>query len=341
MALTINAAGFGTLAERTGNADAAGRAEAQAAGRKSIYGGNSMFADPVAQRREEARKQAWNVVKNAWDGDKYIDDSIQQRRDHYAELEKLRGELRTSLSDTDQEMENLREQFQVAEDSEEQQDLELLKKEQDYQNGILHEGLTDEERERLVRIHKKPLTEYQSNALDINDRAGNLKRQLEDAEHQMMDDTANINRIKLARLKEHPMVDAQNAADEIMDAANKEIVGMLMQDAKDHVDEQMEEAQKKAEENMEEKEQREEELEEIKLERAIERAMLEGTDEAVEEAKQIKRRNETADIRLDEMVDITSGDKVQKDVNQNLSDIKSNMKVLEADLKGIQVDEQV
>jgi len=201
--------------------------------------------------------------------------------------------------------------------------------------------LPGEEFARLKEIHEAPLTEYQTSALEINDRAGNLKKQMEDTRRQMMDDTANINRIKLERLKEHPMVDAQNAADEIMDAANKEIIGMLVQDAKDHVDEQMEEAEKKAEENMEEKEQREEELEEIKLERAIERAMLEGTDEAVEEAKQIERRNEAADIRLDEMVDITSGDKVQKDVSQNLSDIKSNMKVLEADLKGIQVDEQI
>ncbi len=336
MALTINAAGFHSAAEKAGAAE-----RVQAEGRKSVYGGNSLLADPIGQRRDEARRQAWKVVKNAWANDQYIDDSIAERRGHYASLEKLYEELQTGLSDADREKESLREQFGVAPDSKEQQDLKLLEKEQDYKNGILHEGLTREEFARLKEIHEAPLTEYQTSALEINDRAGNLKKQMEDTRRQMMDDTANINRIKLERLKEHPMVDAQNAADEIMDAANKEIIGMLVQDAKDHVDEQMEEAEKKAEENMEEKEQREEELEEIKLERAIERAMLEGTDEAVEEAKQIERRNEAADIRLDEMVDITSGDKVQKDVSQNLSDIKSNMKVLEADLKGIQVDEQI
>lgn len=334
MNLTINAAGFHTAAEKAGTG---GQVQE---GRKSVYGGNSNLADPVAQRRKEARRQAWNVVKNAWENDKYIDDSIEERRGHYASLEKLREELQTGLLDIAKEKDGLREQFGVSMDSKEQQDLELLEKEQDFKNGILHEGFTEEERARLKEIHETPLTEYQAYALEINDRAGNLKKQLEDTERQMMDDTANVNRIKLARLEDHPMIDAQNAADEIMDAANKEIIGMLVQDAKDHVDEQMEEAKEKAEESMEEKEKREEELDEIKLERAIERAMVEGTDEAVEKAKRIKRQNDAADIRLDEMVDITSRDATQKDVNQSLNDIKSSMKVLEADLKGIQVDEE-
>lgn len=336
MALTMNAAGFHTAAEKAGT-----REGAQTAARKSVFGGNSILADPVAKRREEAQKQAWNVVKNAWESDKYVDNSIEERRGHYAELEKLRDEMRAGITEVNKQKESLREQFGVPEDSKEQQDLELLEKEQDFKNGILHEGLTDEERARLKEIHESPLTEYQSYALELNDRAANMKKQLEDAERQMMDDVANINRIKLARLEEHPMIDAQKAAEQIMDAANKEAIGMLMQEAKDHIDEQMEEAKEKAEENMEEKEEREEELAEIKLQRAIERAMLEGTDEAIEEAERIKQQNDAADIRLDDMVDITSQDNTRKDVSQSLNDIKSNMKVLEADLKGIEVDEKV
>lgn len=335
MAMTINAAGF-----YTGTENAAVGEKVQAEGRKSIYAGNAAFADPIAQRREEARRQAWNVVKNAWDSDRYVDDSIQSKRDHYAELAKLREELRAGLSDADSQKESARELFAVSKDSKEQQDLELLEKEQDIKNGVLHEGLTEEELARLEEIHKTPLTEYQSYVLEVNDRAGELKKQLEDAEKQMRDDTANINRMKVARLEEHAMVDAQKAADEIMDAANKEIIGMLVEDAKDHVDEQTEETKEKAEDAMQEKEKREEELEEIKLERAIQRAMVEGTDEAVEKAERIKRQKDAEEIQLDDMVDIASAAATQKDVNQSLSDIKSSMKVLEADLKGLQVDEQ-
>ena len=79
----------------------------------------------------------------------------------------------------------------------------------------------------------------------------------------------------------------------------------------------------------------------MKLERAIERAMIEGTDEAVEEAERIKRQNDSPDIQMTDMVDLSDGADMKKSVDQNLGDIKSSMKVLEADLKGIKVDEKV
>ena len=78
----------------------------------------------------------------------------------------------------------------------------------------------------------------------------------------------------------------------------------------------------------------------MKLERAIERAMIEGTDEAVEEAERIKRQNDSPDIQMTDMVDLADSADLKKSVDQNLGDIKSSMKVLEADLKGIKVDEK-
>ena len=41
------------------------------------------------------------------------------------------------------------------------------------------------------------------------------------------------------------------------------------------------------------------------------------------------------------MVDIAKGSDVSKDVGQSLDEIKSSMNLLEADLKGIKVDEEV
>ena len=51
-------------------------------------------------------------------------------------------------------------------------------KEQDYKNGVLDEGLTDEEYDRLAEIHKKPLTEYQKQALELNNYAADHKREI-------------------------------------------------------------------------------------------------------------------------------------------------------------------
>ena len=225
-------------------------------------------------------------------------------------------------------------------DSQEQQDLLLLEKEQDYKNGVLDEGLTDEEYDRLAEIHKKPLTGYQKQAMELNNYAAGHKREIRRADYGMTAEKQNVSRIKLERLKTHAMVDAQGAADDIMDAANDEIIGMLVQEVKDQQDEKMDEAKEKADEAMKEKEKREEKLDEMKLERAIERAMIEETDEAVEEAERIKRQNDSPDIQMTDMVDLADSADLKKSVDQNLGDIKSSMKVLEADLKGIKVDEE-
>lgn len=310
--------------------------------KRNVFAGNlNLVNDPVAQRRREAQEKAWKVVSNAWKNDQSVDDSIQARREHYAQMEQLRKEAMDGLSDVNDDEKVLQELYNVADDSEEQQDLELLKKEQDIKNGVLHTGLSDEERKRLQEIHEKPLTEYQTRALELNDRAGNYKRQIEDADRRMRDDTSDISRISLERLKSNPVLEAQKAAEEILDAANEDIKGMLVQDAVDHLDEKMEEAEEKADEIMEEKEEREEQQEELKLKRAVQKALMEGTKEAVEKAKAIERRNEAPDIEVSDMVDIAKGNDVTKDVGQSLDDIKSSMKVLEADLKGIKVDEEV
>lgn len=336
MKLTVNAAGFHNSVQM-------GTKDGQSARtvKNAVFGGATKLGeDPVAKRQEEARRQAWKVVENAWKNDRSVDDTIQSHRDSYAELENRKKEALAAIVETNQQKEALREQCGVDADSQEQQDLLLLEKEQDYKNGVLDEGLTDEEYDRLAEIHKKPLTGYQKQALELNNYAADHKREIRGADYGMTAEKQNVSRIKLERLKTHAMVDAQGAADDIMDAANDEIIGMLVQEVKDQQDEKMDEAKEKADEAMKEKEKREEKLDEMKLERAIERAMIEGTDEAVEEAERIKRQNDSPDIQMADMVDLADSADLKKNVDQNLGDIKSSMKVLEADLKGIKVDEK-
>lgn len=336
MKLTVNAAGFNNSVQ-IGTKDG----QSVRTVKNAAFGGATKLGeDPVAKRREEARRQAWKVVENAWKNDRSVDDTIQSHRDSYAELENRKKGALAAIDETNQQKEALREQCGVDADSQEQQDLLLLEKEQDYKNGVLDEGLTDEEYDRLAEIHKKPLTGYQKQALELNNYAAGHKREIRRADYGMTAEKQNVSRIKLERLKTHAMVDAQGAADDIMDAANDEIIGMLVQEVKDQQDEKMDEAKEKADEAMKEKEKREEKLDEMKLERAIERAMIEGTDEAVEEAERIKRQNDSLDIQMADMVDLADSADLKKNVDQNLGDIKSSMKVLEADLKGIKVDEK-
>lgn len=316
--------------------------EKETDGRKNVFGGALTLADPIAQRKKEAQEQAWNVVKNAWDTDRSIDDSIQSRKDHYENMKALRDQAFDSLRDAREDEKVLKALYGVEDDSQEQRDLELLKKEQDEKNHVPgREKITKEERERLAEIHKQPLTEYQERALELNERAGEFKRQIHDAEREMMNDTANIYALKRQRPEYQPMIEAQETAEEILAAANEEIKGMVVQDAVDHIDEKMEEMEEKMDEAAEEKEEREELIEEQKLQRAIKKALIEGTKEAIEEAKRQAERKENPDVGLTDMVDMVRSNDAVKDVGQSLDDIKSNMRVLEADLKGIKVDEEV
>lgn len=268
MKLTVNAAGFNNSVHMGTKDGQSVRTVKNAA----FGGATKLGEDPVAKRREEARKQAWKVVENAWKNDRSVDDTIQSHRDSYAELENRKKGALAAIDETNQQKEALREQCGVDADSQEQQDLLLLEKEQDYKNGVLDEGLTDEEYDRLAEIHKKPLTGYQKQALELNNYAAGHKREIRRADYGMTAEKQNVSRIK--------------------------------------------------------------------LERAIERAMIEGTDEAVEEAERIKRQNDSPDIQMTDMVDLADSADLKKSVDQNLGDIKSSMKVLEADLKGIKVDEK-
>lgn len=310
--------------------------------RSQIFGGElNLAADPIVKRRKEAQEQAWNVVKNAWENDRSVDESMQARRDHYTEMNQLKKEAHDSLTNMEEDEEALRQLYGVSDDSAEQQELALLKKEQDYKNKVTCEPPMMEERERLEAIHENLLTEYQMRALELNEQAGNLKKQIRDYDRQMRDDTADLKSIAKERLKTNPMLEAKQAAEAIMDAANEEIKGMLVQEAVDHVDEKLEEAEEKAEELREKAKEKEEQREELELKRAVQEALIAETKEAVEKAKAVERRNDAPDFELEEMVEIAQGQEASKDVGQSLDEIKSSMKVLEADLKGIKVDEEV
>ncbi len=61
----------------------------------------------------------------------------------------------------------------------------------------------------------------------------------------MKEDVAKIKTIRLERLKSDPMVEAEKNADQIMENASKEIIGLLKQEAIDNMDEKQQEAEEK------------------------------------------------------------------------------------------------
>lgn len=308
----------------------------------SIFAGDlNLFEDPIAKKREQAQKQAMKLIQDAWANDRAIDESVRERKYHYEEMKKQKGNAQKELDDINSNLDELKENYGVIEGSKEEQDLELLKKRQDYNNGFGESWLTEEEKELLKEIDEKPLTEYQQRVLEYNDLSAKYRKEIEDANKGMMDDAADMRSIMIERLKTHGMVDAKKGADKIMEAASKEIIGMIKDEAIDKIDEKAEEEKEKLEEKKKENEEKEEKLEDLREKIAIQEALIEGTKEAVEDAKREVKRNNEPEMDMDNMVDIAKSYKNPDEVQKGLSDIKDSMKLLEADLKGIQVDEEV
>ena len=308
---------------------------------KQVFAGNlNLTEDPIAQRRKQAQEQALKLVRNAWENDQSVQREVKSRKENYLAYEAAMKEAQAELSDNQDDAKVLQKLYGVSDDSTEQKDLELLKKRQDYRNHV-GEPLTEEEEAKLAEIDKKPLTEYQERALELNGRSAIYKKAIQDSQNAMRAETGNIKRILLEKLKSDPMVKAQDAADNIRAAANDEIVGMLVSEATENIDKELEEEKEKADKKAEEQKKKDEQLEQIELKRAVAEAMTQKTEEAIKKAKEKAKEQEAPELDMAELLDVTSQKLPSKDVQQGLSDIKSSMKVLEADLKGIKVDEEV
>ncbi|MBR3517492.1 MAG: hypothetical protein IKO10_14400, partial [Lachnospiraceae bacterium] len=126
-------------------------------------------------------------------------------------------------------------------------------------------------------------------------------------------------------------------------AAEKSVVGMVMNDAKDKIDEKAREEQEKAEEKKEEEEKQEKIEAERAEKKAIQEALAEGTKDAVQEAEKESRRREGDPLDL---TDVLGSDPTQRienagNVNAALDELKNKMALIDADLKGIKIDETV
>lgn len=290
MSVTINANSGSTGAYQVNqNGIFLNGKEKRSAG-NTVFGGNlKPFQDPIEARKKQAQEKAYQVVKDAFENERSVDDSIQARKDHYEEMSKARDEATEQLKDI-----------------------------------------------------QKMIEESEEERPDLIDQAKKFQKDIDDANKQMRDDVSDVKQIRLERLKTHPMVDAEKEADSILDAANDEIKGMLIEDAVDNIDKKQEENEEKAKDASEKKKEKDEQLEAVEEKRAVQEALILQTKESIEEAKSVQKRNEAPDMEMEDMIDLTkittSGD--GKDIKQNLDDIKSSMKVLEADLKGIKVDKE-
>ena len=244
--------------------------------KSTIYAGDlGVCDDSIFLKRQQAQKQAMKIMSDVFEAEKKVDAGMQEMSDKVQELQeqKLTGlEELKRLDAAKAELEANAENTE--EGSQERQNLDARRKELEEETAIWQKTVAS------------------SDAGTKSIRKG-------------MSDT------KLELLKSDPMQEAQSQAEEILEAANKQLIGDLMNESKKHIEEKMQEENEKAEKAAEKKEELEEKLE-AKDEKE------EKMEEWIESTKDLTETKQKADKELEEMLE--------------------DMKLLQDDLKGAAVD---
>ena len=288
---------------------------------RTFYAGNllkeSSLRDRIQQRRTHAQERAIKLVEDAWNGDRMFDEEIARSKERLKKLQEEIGETQGNVKYLTEKQDELTAGYDIDADSQEKQDLDLLAKAQASKHISSGVGeLSAEEQERLEEISKGERTEYQKRWLELNEQIWTLRDSSFRDRQKVEVENAVIRGIREEKRKTHEMVNAQGQAEDVMEAARDEIIGMVTDAAKDHIDEEQEKKEEEAEAIKEKKEEQEEILEERK--------------EKTEELEELME-----DMPVDEAINL---DSIQEEIQKEIQDVVNKMNLVAEDIKGARVD---
>lgn len=249
----------------------------------------------VNEKRTKARQKARKLIDSAWKTENKVSDGIDSMRSEHTNALKDIKFSSDMLKDIENTKEQLRKEYGVELDSQEQKDLELLQKKQDSKNKLDVDGFTNEEMDRLKELEGTPLTEYQKAVLELNDTAREYKDVVSKGDTTLQNITGSISQAKIEQLKLRAVQKANKAAEQVIEAASDEITGMLRQEAVDKVEETQQEEKEKAEKKEEEQQAKEEQLDKIEEKNKENEKTIQDVQE---EIKKIKKQNNLTDDDL-------------------------------------------
>ena len=289
--------------------------------RTDFFAGNlnqDLFENKLLQKKKEAQEKAMKVVGDAFEADKQIDNDLQERRDKIAALGQENQKLQEQINEISERQDALMEQYGITADSQEQKDLELLRKKDKWMRGE-GEALTKEEFEYISKLESEGLTDYQRQQREWDAEKKHFQKDIDKNKEEILIENAVIRGTKLERLKSAPMAKAQKEAEAILDASSKEIINMIMEEAKDTIEEKSEEEQEKAE-KLEEKQEEQE-------------AFIEKQKEKREETEELLEN-----MPMEEMLHMGQ---LKDEIKQEIKNIVSEMKLVAEDIKGAIVDQNI
>ena len=308
--------------EQSNTSGIAVRASDKTSNGKSIDGSalQAKF-DPVAAKKEEAKKKAMKIVGDAFANERKMDDELGARRERIKALQEEKGYASGEIKRIEDKRAALRDDYAIEEDSQEEKDLKLLEKEVRSRFPGSGVQLSKDEMDAIQKIKKNGLTEYQQRSLEMLSHEAPYVDIVYEVDKEIKLENQIVRETKLERLKSHTMEDAQKQAEEVLEAASKEVVGMLVDEAKEHIDEEAEEREEKAE---------------------AEKEKQEEIEARIDAAKEKKKENEelTEDI-LEKVQEVSIGASDVNAAQEEIKDMMSKMKLIEEDIKGAAVDQNI
>lgn len=296
----------------------------------SLVQGRQGSHDKVEQKKLDAREKAMKIISDAFGAEKKIDDDLDERAGRIDAARTEIAKAQEQLKGLDAQQDKYMEQYGITADSQEQKDLELLRKRRDSFAVDSDIVLTEEELERLSEIDAQGLTDYQKLSLENDSYRSPFNKEIKEQQNVILEEQVIMREISLERLKSHTMVDATQQKDAQMEAVNKEIIGMILEDGRDKIDADMDEVREEIADRKEESQEQEERIEEI-------RQRVDETEKVNEE----RRRKNNMDISELVTEQILELDSVKNDVTQQVDNMLHEMKLLQEDLKGSVVDTEV
>lgn len=295
---------------------------------KTVYAGDVLRSSDLRGRVEHrngmARNQSKKIIRDAWNGDKKLDRELEQLDQYTVELRQTIREQLGTIQDIDGQREELRKVYGISDEEKEIMDR--------YDMALAGKvKLTEEEEEYYQEITQRNwYPEYRQRVSELDASVGEAWNTIGRAKSKVLMYDIIAKTIHMERLKVHPMLDARKKAEEVMDAATEDVVGMVMDDTREQIDKQQEERQEKAEAIKEEKEAREELLEKRRekdeeLERLMEDIPLEQLGEG---GSQVEMRQQLLEIQ----------NRIEMEVQQQILDIQDRMSMGVEALKGHLVD---
>ena len=141
----------------------------------------------------------------------------------------------------------------------------------------------------------------------------------------------------------YTMLDAKKDGEAIIAAAERDVVGMVVTDAKEKQDEKIREEQEKKEKE------KEEEKEQAKIEakreeqKELQEALAHNNREAISDVEARSRERKQEDLDLSDLTDLNPAQMYQSSgqAEAALEELKNKMALVDADLMGLKVDETV